>query len=114
MNRRKTIALLVVLALCLGALAGAAGAGVQVSLADSDGELTGVLHKDSGGGFNGDDDRWGNTSPVAGDPDEPDPDEGVAGGGGDHGLERAQTGTPDLGTGIRIFVNIMTVMFFAR
>ncbi len=109
------MALLVVLALCLSVLAGSAGSAVQVGLADTDTdtEVTGVLHKDTGGGLNGDDDRWGDASPVNGDPSEPDPGDELTGGDGGHRLGRAQDEPPSFG-GFALFVDIMFFMFFAR
>jgi len=113
-NCRKTLALLVVLALCLTVPAGLAGSAVQVGLADTDAEVTGVLHKDASGGFNGDDDRWGDATPVNGDPDEADPGDEGAGGGEGPGLVRAEVAMPDYGIGFRIFVDIAIVMFLVR
>jgi len=112
-NRRMIIALLVVLALCLTVLAGTAGSTVQVGLADTDSELTGVLHKDSGGGFNGDDDRWGNTSPVTGDPDEVDPGNDETGSDAVPEVVKAQTGVPTFSR-LELFASFMLRMFIAR
>jgi hypothetical protein len=109
-NRRMTVALLVVLALCLSMPAGSA---VQVGLADTDNEVTGVLHKDTGGGLNGDDDRWGDASPVNGDPDEPDPGEEEGAGDGNHDTDRARAELHGF-SGFRFFVRIMYLMTFAR
>lgn len=80
MNTRAFFSLLVVLALSVVLLSGPAGSAVRFERAGERlCEVGGTTFRDNGDVNGGDDDRWGDSEPWAGDPEDPDED-GASGG----------------------------------
>jgi len=83
LNTRAFFTLLVVLALSAVLLSGPASSAVRLERAgDRFCEVGGSNFRDGNGDIGGDDDRWGDAEPWAGDPENPDED-GTSGGDGD-------------------------------